>query len=47
MLMIFAVLSSLLEESLIESVFITVGAWKHLHWLTGIAVFAPDEPLNS
>ena len=47
MLMIFAVSSSFLKGSLIESVFITVAAWKHLHWLTGIAVFAPDEPLNS
>ena len=27
--------------------FITVGTWKHLHWLTGIAIFATVGPLNS
>ena len=37
-------LSSPSQESRIESVFITVGAWKHLHWLTGIAIFAPVGP---
>ena len=26
---------------------VTVGAWKHLHWLTEIAIFAPVGPLNS
>ena len=40
-------LSSPSKESRIESVFITVGAWKHFHLLTGIAVFAPVGPLNS
>ena len=29
------------KESRTESVFITVGAWKHLHWFTEIAIFAP------
>ena len=49
MLVTFAVfnLSSSLKESRIESVFLTVGAWKHLHWLTGIAIFATVGPLNS
>ena len=39
-------LSSPSKEARIESVCITVGARKHLHWLTGIAVFAPVRPLN-
>ena len=47
MIMIFEVFVQPLKESRIESVFITVGAWKHLQWLTGIAIFAPVGPLNS
>ena len=39
--------SSPSKESRMESVFITVSAWKHLHWLIGIAIFAPVGPLNS
>ena len=39
-------LSSPSKEARIESVCITVGARKHLHWLTGIAVFALVRPLN-
>ena len=33
------------DLDIVESVYITVVAWKHLHYLTGIGVFAPVRPL--
>ena len=34
------------KESRIESVFITVGAWKHLHWLTGLQFLRRSDHLT-
>ena len=47
MLLIFAVFLQPLKRISYWKCFITVGAWKHLHWLNGIAIFAPVGPLNS
>ena len=48
MLMIFAVFVQPLKSISYWKCFHNCGRlWNHLHWLTGIAIFAPIGPLNS